>query len=104
MIIIRNPKIISIGNYLGPYSIQALDRWPPATERAGARWTCQGLQTRQAFPDSAFGSATTRLIPFTWRFMGYKSPNMGYIYSYLTCNPTYNSHEPPSEAYCNFLC
>ena len=41
----------------------------------------------------------------TWRFMGgykygYKSPNMGYNYSYLTYNPTYiiTTHEPPSRA------
>ena len=35
----------------------------------------------------------------TWRFMGsykwgYKSPNMGYTYSYPTYNPTYNYPKP----------
>ena len=35
------------------------------------------------------------VVVSTWRFMGsykrgYKSPFMGYNYSYPTCNPTYN--------------
>ena len=35
----------------------------------------------------------------TWRFMGsykwgYKSPNMGYKYSYPTYNPTYSYPKP----------
>ena len=36
-----------------------------------------------------------RLIGYTWRFRGsykwgYKSPSMGYKFSYPTCNATYN--------------
>ena len=36
-----------------------------------------------------------RTISATWRFMvsykwSYKSPSIGYSYSYPTCNPTYN--------------
>ena len=27
---------------------------------------------------------------------GYKSPNMGYNYTYLSCNPRITPHEPPS--------
>ena len=43
------------------------------------------------------GKPQFRTFPtkLTWRFMGsykwgYKSPNMGYKYSYPTYNPTYN--------------
>ena len=43
-----------------------------------------------------------RIEPSTWRFIGsytwgYKSPNMGYKYSYPTNNPTYHYPYPEPE-------